>query len=196
MTKSRKPLIVFIGRFTWQKGMELFLEVLDEIALMDCNIAILGEGEKKYHTALKSIAQQHKNIHLEFGYDEVLSHRMYAASDLFLMPSLFEPCGLAQMIAMTYGSLPIVHGVGGLRDTVHPYETFDKKSQHGYGVVFYKPNAVAFFNAIKDALVLYDTKKLYNEIVKHNMLCDFSWKKSAELYIKQYENLLRENKHG
>jgi len=163
---------------------------------MECNIAILGEGEEKYHTALKSITQKHINIHLEFGYDESLSHRMYAASDFFLMPSLFEPCGLAQMIAMAYGSLPIVHRVGGLKDTVHPYQAFDKKSQHGYGVVFAEPNPVEFLNAIKDALALYQTKKQYNKVIKHNMVCDFSWKKSTKLYIKQYEKLLEEMKNG
>lgn len=196
IAKFKKPLIVFIGRFTWQKGMELLLEVLDEIALMDCNIAILGEGEERYHAALKSIAQKHINIHLEFGYDESLSHRMYAASDFFLMPSLFEPCGLAQMIAMAYGSLPIVHRVGGLKDTVHPYQAFDKKSHNGYGVVFSEPNPVDFLNAIKDALSLYQTKKQYNKLIKHNMVCDFSWKKSAKLYIKQYEKLLEEMNNG
>ena len=134
--------------------------------------------------------------YLEFGYDEALSHRMYAASDFFVMPSLFEPCGLAQMIAMHYGSMPIVHSVGGLTDTVYDYASFDAKSQKGYGVVFTKPDHHAFLNAVKKALRLYGTKTKYNQIVKHNMLCDFSWKESGELYIKEYEKLREEVKDG
>ena len=112
---------------------------------------------------------------------------MYAASDFFLMPSLFEPCGLAQMIAMHYGSMPIVHSVGGLADTVHDHDAFDAKSQKGYGVVFSKPERDVLLKAVKKALLLYGTKTRYNKIVKHNMRCDFSWRESAELYIKEYK---------
>lgn len=191
----QKPLFIFIGRFTSQKGMNLLVEALDDIALLPCTIAILGEGEEVYHTALQNIAQQHDNIHLQFGYDESLSHHMYAAADFFLMPSLFEPCGLAQMIAMTYGSLPIVHSVGGLNDTVHAYQCYDVKSTKGYGIVFSKPQSADFLHAIYNALALYSRKTRYNKIVKHNMVCDFSWKKSAELYIKQYEKLLKEKSY-
>ena len=189
ITDTKRPLIVFIGRFTWQKGLEMLMEVLPSIALMECNVVVLGEGEATYHDALKTISQKHNNIYLEFGYDEALSHRLYAASDFFLMPSLFEPCGLAQMIAMHYGSMPIVHSVGGLADTVHDYDFFDAKSQKGYGVVFTKPDSDVLLKAVKRALLLYKTKTRYNKIVKHNMRCDFSWGESAKLYIKEYEKI-------
>ena len=192
----KKPLVVFIGRFTLQKGLEIFINALPDIALMACNIVILGEGEIQYHDALKVIAEKYDNIHLEFGYDEALSHRIYAASDFFLMPSLFEPCGLAQMIAMNYGSMPIVHSVGGLADTVHDYAAFYTKSQKGYGVVFNNPDSELFLNAVEKALLLYGTKTRFNKIIKHNMLCDFSWKESAELYIKEYENMREDAKYG
>lgn len=192
----KKPLIVFIGRFTWQKGLELFIDALPDMALMACNIVILGEGEAQYHDAFKAIAQKHDNIYLEFGYDEALAHRMYAASDFFLMPSLFEPCGLAQMIAMHYGSIPIVHSVGGLTDTVHDYAAFDSKSQKGYGIIFTKPDHHALLKAVKKALLLYGTKTQYNKIIKHNMLCDFSWSESGESYIKEYEALIEEMDRG
>jgi starch synthase len=112
------------------------------------------------------------------------------------MPSLFEPCGLAQMIAMHYGSIPIVHSVGGLTDTVHDYAAFDSKSQKGYGIIFTKPDHHAFLKAVKKALLLYGMKTQYNKIIKHNMLCDFSWSESGELYIKEYEALMEEMDRG
>lgn len=193
---STRPLIIFIGRFTWQKGLEIFIDALSKIALMQCNIAILGEGEKQYHDALKTLAVKHGNIHVEFGYDEALSHRMYAASDFFVMPSLFEPCGLAQMIAMHYGSMPIVHSVGGLTDTVNDINQFDPKSEKGYGILFKKPDPKALLKAVKSALALYGTKRVYNKIVNHNRGCDFSWEESAKMYIKEYENLMQEAQDG
>jgi len=192
----KKPLFIFIGRFTWQKGMDLFIEALPKIASQECNISILGEGEEKYHDALKTIADNHHNIHLEFGYDESLSHRMYASADFLLMPSLFEPCGLAQMIAMHYGQMPVVHHVGGLADTVHHYKEFDVKSAEGYGIVFSKPSAASFLKAIDQALALYETKAHYNKIIKHNMLCDFSWQESVESYLKLYEKITEKRSRG
>lgn len=190
MEGATKPLFVLIGRFTWQKGIDILIESLPSMLLQECNIAILGEGEEKYCDALKAIAYNYPNLHLEFGYNEPLSHRMYAAADFFLMPSLFEPCGLAQMIAMHYGSMPLVHHVGGLADTVQSYRDFNARSKEGFGIVFSKPVPDAFLKTFDQALSLYKTKPRYNKIVKHNMLCDFSWKESAQNYIKQYEKLM------
>jgi len=190
--EPQRPLIIFIGRFTWQKGLEIFIDALPEMALMVSNIVVLGDGEAQYHDALEVLAKKHDNIYLLSGYDEALSHRMYAASDFFLMPSLFEPCGLAQMIAMHYGSIPIVHSVGGLTDTVHDHAAFDSHSQKGYGIVFAKPDQDALLEAVTKALQLYGRKTQYNQIAKHNMLCDFSWSESAEKYIKEYEKLKEE----
>jgi starch synthase len=191
--EPKRPLIIFIGRFTWQKGLEVFIDALPDMVLLDCNIVILGDGEAQYHDALGALAKKHDNLYLEFGYDEALSHRMYAASDFFLMPSLFEPCGLAQMIAMHYGSMPIVHSVGGLADTVKDTTEFESKSNKGYGIVFDRPEPHALLGAVKKALVLYDKKRSYNKIVKHNMQCDFSWKESGKLYINEYQNLLEKS---
>ncbi len=196
MKEPKRPLVIFIGRFTWQKGLEIFIDALPTMAQMACNIVVLGDGEAEYHDAIKAIAQKHENIYLETGYDEALSHRMYAASDFFLMPSLFEPCGLAQMIAMNYGSIPIVHSVGGLADTVHDHKAFDSESQKGYGIVFSKPDHAALLDAVKQALLLYGMKTTYNQIVKHNMQCDFSWRESGKLYIKEYEKLRAKSQRG
>ena len=184
-----KPLFIFIGRFTSQKGVDLLIESLEEIALNDCNIAILGDGEIQYQEKIKEIVDRYDNIHFEFKYNEVLSHQMYASADFLLMPSLFEPCGLNQMIAMNYGAIPIVHKVGGLKDTVNDYKLFDKESNKAYGILFEDPSSDSLIYSFNEALALYSTKKDYNKIVKHNMLCDFSWKNSAKLYDKLYKQL-------
>ncbi|MBA3026330.1 MAG: glycogen synthase [Sulfurimonas sp.] len=184
-----KPLFVFVSRFTWQKGMDLLIEMLPKLALAECNIAILGEGEELYHSKLKAIANENANVHLSFGYDEALSHRMYAAADFLLMPSLFEPCGLSQLIAMHYGALPIVHKVGGLADTVLEYKKCDSETKKGCGLTFSKENAAAFMKAVNTALELYKNKRTYNKIVQHNMLCDFSWNTSAKSYSELYEKI-------
>ena len=192
----KKPLFVFIGRFTWQKGMDLLIEALEKIAVYECNISILGEGEEKYHSALKAIADEHANIHMEFGYDESLSHRMYAAADFLLMPSLFEPCGLNQLIAMNYGQIPVVHHVGGLEDTVQDYIDFDTQSTKGYGIAFNEASVRAFLKATDQALELYTNKTHYNTIIKHNMSCDFSWQESAKSYLKLYSTMTQKRDNG
>lgn len=193
---AQQPLFVFIGRFTWQKGMVMLAEALEQMGSHACTIAILGEGEAQYHTRLKAVAERHANIHLVFGYDEDLSHRMYAAADFLLMPSLFEPCGLNQMIAMHYGGIPVVHSVGGLADTVAGFEAFDAKSRQGYGVTFKTPEAAALAEAFEKALALYADKRRYNAIARHNMGCDFSWEESARAYRDLYEHITQERSHG
>lgn len=185
----KKPLFVFIGRFTAQKGVDLLIDVLPKLALQECNVAILGEGKEEYQTKIQEIVSDYPNVHCVFTYNEALSHKMYASADFLLMPSIFEPCGLAQMIAMNYAALPIVHRVGGLKDSVHNYKRFNKESTNSYGIVFEKATPTSFVRAIKQALELYETKKDFNLLVKHNMLCDFSWKQSAKQYIKLYKQL-------
>ncbi len=187
---QKKPLFIFIGRFTWQKGMETLVESLEEIASLSCNVSILGDGEMKYHTALESIASKYKNINLKFGYDESLSHRMYAAADFLLMPSVFEPCGLNQMIAMHYGTTPVVHKVGGLSDTVEVIQRCSEKKSKGCGIVFKNLNKQTLLKSVKNAIELYNNKTKHTQIIKHNMKCDFSWFKSAKVYDKLYKRVL------
>ncbi|MEA3455004.1 MAG: glycogen/starch synthase, partial [Campylobacterota bacterium] len=107
--QSSHPLFIFIGRFTHQKGLDIIAKALPDLLKMKLNLAIIGEGDRKIATELQSAAQHHKNFSVYFGYDETLSHQMYAAADFLLMPSSFEPCGLNQLIAMRYGTLPVVH---------------------------------------------------------------------------------------
>lgn len=189
---ARKPLFVFVGRFAAQKGLDLLIDVLPKMASSGCNIAILGEGEERYHEALKQLTMKYDNLLVTFGYDEALSHRMYAAADFFLMPSHFEPCGLAQMIAMHYGSIPVVHHVGGLRDTVHKLKDYDPGSKYGFGIAFMRPTARALMNAIGQALALYAEKRNYNRVARHNMACDFSWHESAKSYDALYQSMIED----
>lgn len=185
----KKPLFVFIGRLTAQKGVDLLLEVLPKLAVKECNIAILGTGKEEYQRELQELASHYANLHVEFTYDEALSHRMYGASDFLLMPSIFEPCGLSQIISMSYAALPIVHKVGGLKDSVQSYKRFNKESTKAYGIVFEKATPVSFLRAIKQALELYEKRKDFTILVKHNMNCDFSWKQSARVYTELYKQL-------
>jgi starch synthase len=187
---KKKPLFIFIGRLTVQKGVDLLTEALEAAAPLELNVALLGEGEGVYHRKLEALASRHKNIHLFFGYDESLSHRMYAAADFLLMPSLFEPCGLNQMIAMRYGAVPIVRSVGGLKESVKDIGDFEKKSEDSYGIRFEASDVAALRMAVGEALALYADKKKFKKIVRHNMVCDFSWKQSAASYKALYLNLL------
>lgn len=188
---SSKPLFVFIGRFAHQKGMDLLIESLPKIAAFECNVALLGEGENGYHEALEAIAREYPNIVLKFGYDEAFSRRMYAAADFFLMPSLFEPCGLSQMIAFAYGAVPIASRVGGLADTVKQWESYDETSPLGYGIVFNSLTPRAFLSAIKKGCDVYREKKHFESVVNHNMQCDYSWAESAYAYEAVYQRLIR-----
>lgn len=184
-----KPLFIFIGRFTWQKGLELLINSLKEIALLDINIAILGDGEQKYHKALIKATQKYENVHVRFGYDEQTSRRMYGASDFLLMPSMYEPCGLNQMIAMSYGSIPIVRDVGGLHDSVQSVDSFAMQPEGGFGITFENFQTDEFIDACKRAVSLYQQKQLIRRIKRHNMNQDFSWKSRALEYKKIYHKL-------
>ncbi len=115
---------------------------------------------------------------------------MYASADFLLMPSLFEPCGLNQLISMSYGALPIVSSVGGLRDSVYNIDEYDSKFAHGFGLTFDANEPNALIQTIKSALELYEDKKRFKEINIHNMECDFSWNKSAEIYAALYSSLV------
>ncbi|MEA1891749.1 MAG: glycogen/starch synthase [Campylobacterota bacterium] len=190
----KKPLFIFIGRFTWQKGLDLLIESLDDIALLDCNIAIVGEGEEKYHKALKEISDRHRNINLYFGYDESLSLHMYEATDFLLMPSIFEPCGLNQLIAMNCGAIPIVHDTGGLHDTVCDYKDINNLKKRGIGIVFREQNSMNLYKSIKEAIMIYNNKIDYKKIAKLNRDCDFSWSRSAKRYIELYKTFI-DTKH-
>ena len=173
LSGENMPLFIFIGRFTWQKGLDILIDAIDELLSFNINIAILGDGEKEYRDRLLKIANSYKNIHVRFGYDEQTSRRMYASADFLLMPSAYEPCGLNQMIAMSYGAIPIVRAVGGLKDSVKDIDSFKNSSKDGYGFVFEQFNADELIEACKRAIELYGQKYRLRRIKKHNMMVDF-----------------------
>ena len=188
---ATKPLFVFIGRLAHQKGIDLLIETLPKMADLECNIALLGEGGDAYNEALSVISERYANVSVSSGYDEALSRRMYAGADFLVMPSLFEPCGLNQMIAFAYGAIPIVNRVGGLVDSVKKLESFEEESTSGFGIVFSSPTSRSFLAAIKKGCELYRDKKHFESIINHNMQCDYSWSQSAQAYLKLYQRLLK-----
>ncbi len=179
------PLIGFISRLAEQKGLDLIEECIEELMGFELQLVVLGTGEEKYETMLKSICEKYpKKISLNLKFDEELAHLIYAGSDMFLMPSKFEPCGLGQLISLKYGTVPIVHKTGGLADTI---EEFDLDENSGNGFVFESYLSIELISTIERALSLYKDKKAWKTLVSNCMKSDFSWKASGKKYIELYE---------
>jgi starch synthase len=182
---STLPLFVMVSRLVAQKGIDLLMDSFDALQKKNINIFILGEGDKKHALALKQFAKRYDNFSFYQGYDEALSHQTYLASDFLLMPSVFEPCGLNQFIAMNFGSIPVVHEVGGLKDSVH-----ETKRLCGRGISYQGQNKKEFLYAVQRALELIGDKEKMDEITAFNLKCDFSFEKSAKQYLQIYKSLL------
>jgi starch synthase len=183
------PLAAIVSRLAWQKGFELLTKKFLDL---DCQFAVLGTGEKKYEDYFKNLAKKYpKKFSAQIKFSVELAQQIYAASDIFLMPSRFEPCGLGQMIAMRYGSVPVVRATGGLADTVAPLR------KGGWGVktagfTFDKFTSNAFFESLKQALDIYYNKpKVWRRLQINGMKKDFSWDKSAQEYLKLYKKLAK-----
>ena len=179
------PLIAMITRLATQKGIDLFLHIAEELLNKKVQVIVLGTGEKEYEDALRALEARHSNLRALIKFDRVISKKMYASADIFLMPSKFEPCGLAQMICCSYGTIPVVRAVGGLYDTITPYGM-----DNSNGFNFSNYNAHDFLYAIERAVALYDNEKEWADLRKRAMNCDFTWQKSAAEYIRIYKNLL------
>jgi starch synthase len=183
-----KPIFGIVTRFVPQKGLDLLLKIVHETRHMGIQFTVLGSGEKFYEHAFQKIAAAYpQDWGVKIGFDEGLAHRIFAGCDFFLMPSLHEPCGLAQLYAMRYGSIPIVHAVGGLEDTV---QAWDSKSAKGWGLKFNEPSAQVFLRTIEDALEIYRDKSTLTTIRKNAMNVDCSWEKSGAEYATLYRKLL------
>jgi starch synthase len=182
------PLISFIGRFAKEKGADLLSEIFVKLFSIQENISIfiLGSGDKEIQNKLRELEFKFEGkLALFFGYDEVLAHQVYAASDMLLMPSRVEPCGLNQLYALKYGTIPIVRAIGGLKDTVIDV------ANEGYGFVFEKLNADDAVEAIERSLDAYSDIKSWKGIRKKAMQLDFSWDRSAKKYVELYNQLLK-----
>lgn len=192
---SDSPLLGFIGRMVEQKGLDWILAVMPPLLARGCQFALLGSGERRYEEPLKALALQWpKQISLTLGYDEVLSHRITAGCDLFMMPSRFEPCGLNQMYSLRYGTIPVVHAVGGLRDTI--FDPVDTGLNKANGFCFKEPDAESFLGAIERALDCQKNLKTWRRLQQNAMSGEYSWKLRAksygDLYVKvQAERVYR-----
>lgn len=190
LSVSDKIVFSFVGRLTNQKGSELIAQIIPEIIKDDCQFIFLGQGHDDYENELKELAKKHpQNIYTRIGFDAALAQKIYAGSDVFLMPSRFEPCGLGQMIAMRYGTVPIVRAVGGLKDSVENIKIINNKIT-GTGFVFEKYNAQELLVTIKKAMEIFENKEKWRQIQINAMKENFSWQASAKEYIKLYNKLV------
>ncbi len=188
-------VVAMVGRTVQQKGIDLIIEAMPKLMELPLQLVILGNGEKKYEQTLKHWQTLYPDrIALKVGYDEPLAHLIEAGSDLFLMPSRFEPCGLNQMYSQRYGTVPIVRCVGGLADTVEDASPTNLELGKASGVVFHETSSAALLAAILRALDLFRQKPQWRKIQKAGMQKDFSWKQSARKYLDLY-NLALQDRH-
>lgn len=182
-------MIGIISRLTDQKGLDLIAYMMDEICQDNIQLVIVGTGEERYENMFRHFDwKYHGKVSANIYYSEELAHKTYASCDAFLMPSLFEPCGLSQLIALRYGTLPIVRETGGLKDTVEPYNEFESK---GTGFSFANYNAHEMLGTIRNAeRIYYDRKREWNKMVDRAIAADFSWHKSALKYQEMYDWLI------
>ena len=186
---DKKFLIGVVSRLTDQQGFDLIAYIMDEMCQQqDWQFVILGTGEEKYENMFRHFAWKYQGkVAACIYYSEAMSHKIYASSDAFLMPSLFEPCGLSQLMSLRYGTVPIVRETGGLKDTVWPYNEYEST---GTGFSFANYNAHEMFNTIKYAYYVFNEKKReWNKLIDRGMAADFSWDTSAQKYAELYNRL-------
>ncbi|MGN1032778.1 MAG: glycogen synthase GlgA, partial [Intestinibacter sp.] len=182
------PMVGIVSRLVSQKGLDLIDFMMPEIVNEKLQLVVLGTGDNQYQSMFHYYDSHYPNkVSANITFDSALAQKIYAASDIFLMPSLFEPCGIGQMIAMRYGTLPIVRETGGLKDTVTPYNQY---TNEGNGFSFANYNAHEMFFTLQRAIKLYEEdRKTWNILVENAMNTDNSWSKSAKEYIKTYKSL-------
>lgn len=181
-----RPLIGFVSRLVEQKGVDLIRQVENDIKSMDADFVFLGSGDSAYENLLIWLTNNSSNIRAYVGYKADLANQIYAGSDFFLMPSKFEPCGLSQLIAMRYGSLPIVRATGGLEDTVTGYPL-----DNSTGFKFWGYDGWSMIEAIRTACQVYKDKYTFDAMRKSAMEADFSWERSCEKYLQMYKELVK-----
>lgn len=183
-----RPLLAMVTRLDKQKGLDLFLDILDDVLGLDVGLVILGSGDDEIQEALrdKAVARS-RRMGIFVGFSDPLAHRIIAGADLFLIPSRYEPCGLTQMYALRYGTVPVVRATGGLEDTV---TSFDPQSGRGNGFKFTAYEPAACLAAIREAVGIYESPNAWNALRANGMREDFSWARSARRYLELYESLL------
>ncbi|MEC4686245.1 MAG: glycogen synthase GlgA [Nitrospirota bacterium] len=188
--KKGAPLLAFVGRLSVQKGVELIIEGLDKLIGYGCGVILLGTGTKEAEESLLSISREgRENLYIRLDFDEVFAHSVYAGSDMVMMPSRYEPCGLVQMIALRYGTVPVARNTGGLSDTIEDYNAL---CDTGTGFLFDDYNLAVFLESIKRALTLYPFSRRWQKLMKRGMEKDFSWRRFASEYVELYKKALKE----
>lgn len=183
------PIIAVVGRLSEQKGFDLLIDSADDIVSMGVNLVILGKGDEHFHALVAGLSERHKGrVYARIGYDEAFAHRIYAGSDMFIMPSRYEPCGLSQLISMRYGTIPIARRTGGLADTITDYEPLNG---YGTGFLFNGYNADSLKECVKRALCVYADRRQWKKVMSSAMKKDFSWENSAGKYIELYNEALK-----
>ncbi len=185
---AKKMMIGIVSRLTDQKGFDLVAHVFDELCQDNIQLVVLGTGDERYENMFRHFAWKYPNkVSANIFYSEAMSHKIYGSCDAFLMPSLFEPCGLSQLMSLRFGTVPIVRETGGLKDTVEPYNEYEKT---GTGFSFMNYNAHEMMNTVRYAeKIYYEKKRDWNKIVERAMKKDFSWSSSAKQYEELYNNL-------
>lgn len=182
------PVFGLISRLVDQKGLDLLEDIFDDLMQMDVQLAVLGTGDIRYEKLFRAMSRQYPaKVAAHIGFDTVLAQQIYAGCDLFLMPSRFEPCGLGQLIALRYGTVPVARKTGGLADTVVDY---DPGKQKGNGFVFVEYRPEGLLDAIRRALIMYSRPDLWHAMVRSAMQMDFSWPVSAGEYVKLYQTAI------
>ena len=182
------PMIASVSRLTDQKGFNLVDEAMETLMQRNVQYVVLGTGDQVYEENFKNLESKYPDkMRALIQFDAKLAQEIYGASDMFLMPSAFEPCGLSQLISLRYGTVPIVHETGGLRDTVEPYDEFKNR---GTGFSFLEFNSQTMMKMIDKALVLYQDREKWCQLMRRGMKEDFSWDASVDKYIEMYEDLL------
>lgn len=183
------PVYGLVSRLTWQKGIDLVLQNVEHIIGNGGALAILGSGEKELEHSFQSFRDRFPDrVGIYIGYNDAIAHKVYAGSDFFLMPSLFEPCGIGQLIAQRYGALPIVRVTGGLADTVIGYNDYNLSVANGFS--FYDYNGFALGGALDHTLRVFKDKATYHKLVKNALSLDLSWKKSEKSYLDIYKEVV------
>ncbi|HVY04556.1 MAG TPA: glycogen synthase GlgA [Burkholderiales bacterium] len=184
------PLFGAVSRLTDQKGLDVLAEIADELVLLPAQLAVLGSGEPTLQRRYLSLAQRHAgSIAVQIGFDEGLSHQIEAGADLFAMPSRFEPCGLNQMYSQRYGTPPLVHSTGGLRDSVVDCTPETLKNRTATGFAFTPLDAATLLGACRRAVAAYSDQRIWRQLQKTGMKRDFSWESSAARYLELYRSL-------
>lgn len=190
---ASRPLFGLVSRLTWQKGIDLVIANLVWIIEQGGTVVILGTGETALENQIKQLAERYpQHCYFYIGYDEELAHQIYASSDFFLMPSLFEPCGISQMVSLRYGTLPIVRKTGGLVDTIIPYDGKMHNDTLANGIMFeaYSPHALQI--ALKEAFHIFHQPKLKHALIMNGFQQQHSWEVSAEQYHRLYQSLFKQ----